>query len=122
MRVFPHAKAQVMQLALPDPKVRWKCHESVKDSVMNIVIGRTPNADRHRCENALHMLERLLGCFSLFLLTCERMTCVRGERSLAPYSLLRLPMRTLSSLSNRAPICLLYHSSSAGNRPLDSAQ
>jgi len=35
VRAVAHAKAQLMHLALPDPSVRWKRHESAMDSAMN---------------------------------------------------------------------------------------
>ena len=40
MRAVAHGREELMSLALLDPSVRWKRHESVMDSAMNTVLGR----------------------------------------------------------------------------------
>ena len=49
MRAVPHARAQLRHLALPDPSVRGKRHESAMDSAMR---PWPPSADPHLWENA----------------------------------------------------------------------
>ncbi len=49
VRAVPHARAQLRHLALPDPSVRGKRHESAMDSAMR---PWPPSADPHLWENA----------------------------------------------------------------------
>jgi len=49
VRAVPHARAQHMHLALPDPSVKWKRHDSAMPNAMR---PWPPSTDPHRWEHA----------------------------------------------------------------------